>query len=81
MGVKEIGYGSQNREKVAFAGEPPLPGTDRTGGQAHTTPLMELAGSAGQPFRMVTSDKTVQLGSRYQNPCADSSHLQVFISY
>jgi hypothetical protein len=28
---------------------------------------------------MITANKAVQLGTRYQNPCADASYLQLFV--
>jgi len=42
---------------------------------------MEDGGSARQSLGMIASNKTVQLGARYQNSRADASHLELLVGY
>ena len=42
---------------------------------------MEDGGSARQSLGMIASNKTVQLGARYENSSADASHLELLVGY
>lgn len=42
---------------------------------------MKFVGSASQSLGMIASNKTVQLGARYENSCADASHLELLVGY
>src|ERR1039457_5180700 len=38
-------------------------------------------GSASQSLGMIASNKTVQLGARYENSCSDASNLKLLVGY